>query len=137
MYIGEVVKRTGASQKAIRLYESLGLLGEIQRTGAYRVYTKDNVRQIDMIRKAQSLGFRLSELDPVLRAGRRKPDWGGLLRQLEQKRASIRSELERLNRLEAQLAQIIDEIGACASHDSPLDPARCGAPDGRRSSAIA
>lgn len=27
MYIGELAKRTGATPKAIRLYESLGLLG--------------------------------------------------------------------------------------------------------------
>lgn len=33
MYIGEVSKLTGASAKAIRLYESLGLLGTVVRKG--------------------------------------------------------------------------------------------------------
>lgn len=30
MYVGELAKRTGASPKALRLYETLGLLGEAQ-----------------------------------------------------------------------------------------------------------
>jgi MerR family transcriptional regulator, copper efflux regulator len=46
MLIGEVAKRTGASLKAIRLYESLGLLGRVRRKGSYRVYSEENVRQI-------------------------------------------------------------------------------------------
>ena len=36
MRIGEIAHRTGASAKAIRLYESRGLLGVVARAGSYR-----------------------------------------------------------------------------------------------------
>ena len=38
MFIGEASKLSGATQRAIRLYESMGLL-KISREGKYRTYT--------------------------------------------------------------------------------------------------
>lgn len=38
MRIGEIARRTGASAKAIRLYEARGLLGAVARAGSYRQY---------------------------------------------------------------------------------------------------
>jgi len=46
MYIGELAKRAAATPKAIRLYESMGLLGRVARRGAYRVYSDRHVTQV-------------------------------------------------------------------------------------------
>ncbi len=113
MYIGGISKLTGASPKAIRHYESLGLLGEVTRAGHYRVYSDAEVGQIKLIRQAQALGFRLAELVPFLRSGAAQPDWPGLARQIEQKRGDIHDEIARLRRLDAQLRDINEEIRAC------------------------
>ncbi|WP_051648245.1 MerR family transcriptional regulator [Cupriavidus sp. SK-3] len=113
MFIGEISRRTGASPKAIRHYESLGLLGQVTRAGSYRVYTDDEVRQVGLIRQAQALGFRLSELLPALDGRTREPDWQGLARQIDHKRASLRVEIQRLRGLDAQLGEIGAEIRAC------------------------
>ena len=43
MYIGRLSELTGATPKAIRLYESLGLIPVPRRQGAYRVYTDKDV----------------------------------------------------------------------------------------------
>ncbi|MDC8758392.1 MerR family transcriptional regulator [Janthinobacterium fluminis] len=113
MYIGGISKLTGASPKAIRHYESLGLLGEVTRSGSYRVYSDDEVRQIKLIRLAQALGFRLSELRPFLqRAG--KPDWPGLARQVGRRRAQVSEEIARLQQLDSQLAEIDACLGGAA-----------------------
>lgn len=125
MFIGEVAKRTGASLKAIRLYEALGLLGRVRRKGSYRVYSDENVRQVQMIRQAQTLGFRLSELEPVLRSGRGEPDWDQLLQQLNLKRASVRQEMKRLMQLEVELTQIVTEIQMCMTVGPHPDGAQC------------
>ncbi len=66
IYIGTLAKLTGASRKAIYLYESLGLISTPARKGNYRVYTQATVEQVRLIRCAQSLGFRLKELAAAL-----------------------------------------------------------------------
>jgi DNA-binding transcriptional MerR regulator len=125
MRIGEIARRTGASQKAIRLYESLGLLGRVQRSGVYRSYSEANVRQVQMIRSAQTLGFSLSELKSVLRPEQGAPGWSVLLQQLDLKRQSMRVEIERLQQLEKHVVQIIAGIQVCAAAHTSIDFARC------------
>jgi MerR family transcriptional regulator, copper efflux regulator len=60
--IGEVAAITGASPKAIRLYEARRLLPPIARLGKYRVYSERDIFLVHMLKHAQSLGFRLEEL---------------------------------------------------------------------------
>ena len=62
MYIGELAALTGATPKAIRHYEKLGLLPVAKRKGNYRIYEEIDVQSVKMIRLAQAVGFSLSEL---------------------------------------------------------------------------
>ena len=118
MYIGEISRLTDASPKAIRHYESLGLLGRVTRVGSYRVYSDNEVRQIRLIRQAQALGFRLSELRSVLHGDSSEPDWTGLAQQIDSKRVDIQSEIRRLRRLDAHLDQVGKEIRSCLKGDA-------------------
>lgn len=68
LYIGKVAEATGASRKAIRHYESLGLLPAPKRRGKYRVYSERDVFLVHMIKHAQSFGFRLAELTELVAA---------------------------------------------------------------------
>jgi len=47
IFIGEASKLSGASVKAIRHYENIGLLPNLGRSGSYRTFTKHD---IDIIR---------------------------------------------------------------------------------------
>ena len=134
MHIGEVSKLTGASPKAIRLYESLGLLGRIGRAGSYRVYSDIEVGQVRLIRQAQALGFRLSELRSVLGGSPLEPDWERLFQEIGRKRAQIRDEIRRLQELEIQLDRIGDEIRSCLEGEADghsCDPAPAETSAGR------
>ena len=111
MYIGEIARLAGTSAKALRHYEALGLLGDVRRSGAYRVYTQQDLAQVRLIRQAQALGFRLAELLPIL-AGE-ETDWAALSRHIAAKRAQIQQEFARLRQLDAQLAGIDTEIRDC------------------------
>lgn len=62
MYIGKVAELTGASHRAIRLYEERGLIPPPQRNGKYRIYNETEVRAITLIKRAQEAGFTLAEL---------------------------------------------------------------------------
>ncbi|NMM28626.1 MAG: MerR family transcriptional regulator [Glaciimonas sp.] len=129
MYIGEIAKLTGATPKAIRHYEALGLLGDVKRAGVYRIYSAHELRQVKLIKQAQSMGFRLSELRPVLEGQAKEPNWLQLCRQIEQKRISIQKEIVRLGAIDMHLHQIQDEIHSCLglSRLGELDAERCDA----------
>lgn len=125
MYIGELARKANATAKAIRLYESLGLLGQIQRLGKYRVYTDNNVLQVQLIRQAQSLGFRLSELKPLLRTDQGEPDWAMIARHLDKKRATVKAEIKKLHALDDSLLQMQTEIHDCLQAQLVAQQADC------------
>ncbi len=116
MYIGQLAKLSGASPKAIRHYESLGLLGDIERQGVYRVYRQQDVQIVQWIKQAQSLGFRLSELGTAFQQDADgQLDWQEMNRQVELKRKLVQQEIQRLQTLEACLQSMHSEINQCLS----------------------
>lgn len=114
MYIGELAKCSGATPKAIRLYEAMGLLGEVGRQGAYRTYSAAHVDQVRLIKRAQALGFRLADVAPAMQDGGVEPNWALLAEQVELRRQKVASEIERLQRLDVTLQEINTEIQVCA-----------------------
>src|SRR5213594_234020 len=74
LLIGEVAKRSGASRKALRLYEAAGILPAPRRTqSGYRVYSSEVLDLLAFMRQAQRLGFTLDEIKEIVaikRAGR-------------------------------------------------------------------
>jgi len=74
LLIGEVARRSGASRKALRLYEAAGILSTPRRTpSGYRVYSSEALALLAFVRQAQRLGFSLDEIKAIVaikRAGR-------------------------------------------------------------------
>lgn len=65
--IGEAARRTGLGRKAIRIYETKGLLEPADRTpSGYRTYTDDDLAVLRFIRQAKSLDLRLDEIRDVI-----------------------------------------------------------------------
>ena len=65
--IGEVAGRAGVNVQTLRYYERRGLLSEPQRTAAgYRLYPEDTVQVVRFIKRAQGLGFSLTEIERLL-----------------------------------------------------------------------
>lgn len=76
MRIGEVARVCGVTPKAIRYYESIGLLPPPERTASgYRDYDAEDVARIAFIRDAQEVGLSLERIGSVLslRDGGRSP----------------------------------------------------------------
>lgn len=65
MQIGKISELTGARRKAIRHYEASGLIPIPCRVGKYRIYTDLDVALISIIKRAQSVGFSLAELNQL------------------------------------------------------------------------
>jgi DNA-binding transcriptional MerR regulator len=67
LLIGEVATRSGASRKALRLYERAGILPAPGRTlSGYRVYGREALGLLAFVRQAQRLGFTLDEIKTIV-----------------------------------------------------------------------
>ncbi len=67
MTIGVIARREGLAAETLRYYERLGLIAPSRRTASnYRLYNEDAARRLRFIRRAQALGFSLSEIAELL-----------------------------------------------------------------------
>jgi MerR family transcriptional regulator, copper efflux regulator len=128
MRIKTLASLTGASQKALRHYEALGLLGEVPRLGRYRDYGAVHVELVSLIRRAQQFGFALAELQTA-RDGRRGIAWGRVQQLVLQRQAQLQAEQSRLARQLDELAAIALELSQCPQASAPV-PAGCLVPAG-------
>lgn len=105
MQIGAAAKKIGVSVDAIRFYERRALLPRAPRTeGGFRQYDESDVETLAFIRRAQGLGFKLSEIRSLLNLRRsRMQPCAPVRRQLRTKLADVRQKLENLRHLEHEL----------------------------------
>src|SRR5687767_12121606 len=70
LQIGEVVDRTGVTQRTLRFYEERGLLKPPTRMdGGFRLYSEDDVGRVEQIKRLQSLlGLTLAEIKEMVEA---------------------------------------------------------------------
>jgi MerR family transcriptional regulator, redox-sensitive transcriptional activator SoxR len=64
--IGDVARRVGIRQSAIRYYESEGLLPTAPRRSGRRCFDDGTVARLQVIRAARDLGFGLDEIRQLL-----------------------------------------------------------------------
>lgn len=112
MYIGELASLTGATPKAIRHYEKLGLLPVAKRKGNYRIYEAIDVQSVKMIRLAQAVGFSLSELYDLSALKYKNNRFPVEVAQqlIQKKNQQIIEQKAALTRLQEDLKQLENEI---------------------------
>jgi MerR family transcriptional regulator, copper efflux regulator len=105
MQIGIVAKKIGLSVDAIRFYERNALLPRPPRTqGGFRQYAESDVETLAFIRRAQGLGFKLSEIRGLLSLrGSRMQPCAPVRRRLVEKLADVQQKLTDLHKLEHEL----------------------------------
>ncbi|MGW0227568.1 MerR family transcriptional regulator [Actinopolymorpha singaporensis] len=77
MRIGELAERTGTTTRALRYYESQGLLAARRTSNGYRDYGDTDRRIVEEIRSLLAIGFSLEETRPFvecLRSGHEAGD---------------------------------------------------------------
>jgi len=109
--IGKAAKATGLTVDTIRFYQRIGLFKVPARTsGGYRVFTENEIEDLQFIGKAQELGFSLSEIREltILRqnAAHACPEVRGLIRR---KLANIDEKIAALQHVRAELTRSLRE----------------------------
>lgn len=67
MFIGDLARRLGLTVKALRYYETVGILPPAGRTpSGYRVYTERDAQRLRFVKAAQAIGFHLDDIREVL-----------------------------------------------------------------------
>lgn len=106
--IGEVARRAGVKIDTIRFYERRGLIpGAPRRESGYRIFSGSEVRLVQFIKKAQTLGFTLDEIEGILRLRRKDLPCDEARTMAEEKVASIDEKLRRLQAIKEALQSLI------------------------------
>ncbi len=114
---GEVADRSGVSREAVRYYEQRGLIPDPPRTnGDYRIYDQTYVDRICFIKRAQELGFSLSEIEELLEL-RLDPDrdCGDVRAKASAKLDDVREKIRDLQRIE----DVLERLASTCSGEGP------------------
>ena len=124
MRIGAVAEQAGVSTKAIRYYESIGVLPEPERTASgYRDYSSETGERLRFIRSAQAVGLTLGEIREILAYRDRGETPCAHVhelirrraRQIDEEIASLEDMRKELRRLERRARTLNPED--CSPHD--------------------
>lgn len=110
MYIGEASKKTGLSIKAIRFYEKIGLIRQLERKGRYRVYEETHIELLILIKEAKELGITLSKLQGVIVYNKGNVDWQKIKRFLREIRQQLINDIQDIEMKISNLDKCFNQI---------------------------
>ena len=106
--IGEVARRAGVKIDTIRFYERRGLLPDApRRESGYRIFSGEEVRLVRFIKRAQSLGFTLDEIEGFLRLRERTMPCSDARAMAEEKLTDIERKLRQLQAMKGALQALV------------------------------
>lgn len=119
MRIGDVATRAGVNTQTLRYYERRGILSEPKRSASgYREYPTDTVRLIRFIKRAQELGFTLTEIEELITLRQTTPKRRAKVRELAA--AKMKDIDEKLARLQAMRSALYTLVEDCACGEGTL-----------------
>jgi DNA-binding transcriptional MerR regulator len=123
MRTAQLAEAAGVKRPTLRYYERRGLLPAPDRSAAgYRSYGPDAVRIVRFVKRAQELGFTLSEVEALLELGAGGPDACSEARAVATaKIADLDGKIAHLTAMRAALGRLVDTCEQPrADRDCPL-----------------
>ncbi|PTY37959.1 hypothetical protein BGP77_15985 [Saccharospirillum sp. MSK14-1] len=113
MYIGELARRTGTTPKALRHYESLGILPAPRRRGRYRDYSEEHHHYVEFIQSAKALGLTLNEIRAAGPVDPQAPYSTGVAALLQRKRQALHDDIQRRQQALNAIDQCLNDWQRC------------------------
>ncbi|MAT50863.1 MAG: heavy metal-responsive transcriptional regulator [Porticoccaceae bacterium] len=105
--IGRLANSASVGVETVRYYERRGLIRQPPKHGGFREYSRDDIARIHFIKRAQELGFSLTEIEQLLDLSECKGNSRAQVKQLtKEKICEIRRKIEHLTKLEATLTTL-------------------------------
>lgn len=112
--IGEVARRSGLSVKTIRFYCDQGLLNTTRSEGGYRVFSRESLVELEIIRALRSMDVPIAELARILEVRRAGVCNCLVLKDsIAAKMNSIDARLEELQAMKAEFARLLASWQEC------------------------
>jgi len=108
--IGDVASRADVNKETVRYYEKRELIPKPdRRRSGYRIFTQRHIDQIRFIKRAQQLGFTLSEIKELLEL-RMDEDTtcSEIKNEAQEKYRDVVEKIEDLQRIKETLTNLID-----------------------------
>ena len=121
--IGEVAARAKVNKETVRYYEKRELIPKPDRRySGYRIFTQRHIDQIKFIKRAQELGFTLSEIKELLELRMDEDTTCSEIRsEAQHKYEDVVEKIEDLKRIKETLVDLIDSCsGSGPTGDCPI-----------------
>lgn len=130
--IGDLAKATAKTQRALRLYEELGLLTPGDRTsGGFRLYGPEAIERVQWIGKLQELGFTLHEIQGLVQALHEQRVPKAAMAQVRtlfmEKLDDVAAQIARLSQLQRELMSSLTYLETCVGCSTESDAHTSGA----------
>ena len=119
--ISQLARLGGVNLETVRYYEREGLIPQPPRTRAgYRIFPADAPRRLRFIKRAQDLGFSLSEIRELLSL-RPSRDRAKVRARAQSKIADVEQKIEALQGMKKVLGSLIERCDRCGpTGDCPI-----------------
>jgi MerR family transcriptional regulator, mercuric resistance operon regulatory protein len=105
--IGKLAQMAGVGVETVRFYQRKDLLREPTATGGFRTYSEEDAQRITFIKKAQELGFSLSEVQQLLELNTRpRVTCGSVKKKALEKISEIDAKITSLQKMRNSLEKI-------------------------------
>ena len=111
MQIGELAQQAGVSVQTVRFYERRKLLPEPARTeSGFRKYGHQELKQLQFIRQAKSLGFTLDEIRDIIRSrGRGECPCTDVIAIAERHLRDVSEQIQKLEKFKHELSRSVKQ----------------------------
>lgn len=123
MRSGEFIKKTKITRDTLRYYNKLGLLSPVvNENNGYKEYSEQNVKDVMLIKSAQSIGFSLMDIKELLRQmASSECRHRTLLPYLEDKLDETNAKIKDLNRIKKHIQFLIKDFGERNCKEEPTE----------------
>lgn len=121
--IGVLSKHAGVSKDTLRYYEKLGLIPPAIRShNRYRVYSKNILKTLQLIKHAKQVGFTLSEIKQLLSLKENSTTVCVTVKnQIEEKIKEVENNIRELNTAKKELGILLSQC------ENPNNASKCNA----------
>jgi len=122
MNIGTVAEQSGVQPKTIRYYETIGLIRPAdRRANGYRSYSSIDMRALNFIKRARSLGFSVDEVRELLDLWQDKKRTSAAVKALAIRHlAALDHKIEALQSMRKALTNLVKRCGGNTRPDCPI-----------------